>query len=319
MVRFAAPGPAIVTLLVTNSSPVVNVINAGELKEKLMVSLLPAEASAARKVPAPLSAVLVTVIVVAKTRDPIALARRNAAANELFLEEYRGFRRMGAHVFTLFWGNSPALVAGGAGPGPPHSLIPPGSASAATTLISYSSPPPNIVICWAMFDSLFWAFITLAALLTITPGADTILTLRNTLSGGTRDGLCTMAGICSGFVFQPLLATFGVAALFVRLPLAFAVVKMAGAFYLVYLGIGGLREAVRLWKERSSIETAGVDCRKCPGSRWRCYREGLLTNALNPKIAVFYFAVLPQFIKPNDPVLMKSFIMTFCHYAMGVI
>jgi threonine/homoserine/homoserine lactone efflux protein len=144
------------------------------------------------------------------------------------------------------------------------------------------------------------------------------LTLRNTLSGGTRDGLCTMAGICSGFIFQPLLATFGVAALFVRLPLAFAVVKIAGAFYLVYLGIQSLREAVRLWKERSAIET-GINRRHRPGTRWRCYREGLLTNALNPKIAVFYFAVLPQFIKPNDPVLMKSFVMTFCHYVMGVI
>src|SRR5207253_2842436 len=94
----------------------------------------------------------------------------------------------------------------------------------------------RIVYNSAMFDSLFWAFLALAALLTITPGADTVLTLRNTLAGGTRDGLWTMAGVCSGFVFQPLLAALGVAALFVRLPLAFAVVKLAGAIYLIYLG-----------------------------------------------------------------------------------
>lgn len=169
-----------------------------------------------------------------------------------------------------------------------------------------------------MFDSLFWGFIALAALLTITPGADTVLTLRNTLSGGTRDGLCTMAGICSGFSFQPLLAAFGVAALFVRLPLAFTIVKTAGAFYLIYLGWQSLREAVRLWGRR--IGTAEELARKNGVSTgWRRYREGLLTNALNPKIAVFYFAVLPQFIKPGDPALLKSFLMTLCHYAMGAI
>lgn len=167
-----------------------------------------------------------------------------------------------------------------------------------------------------MFDSLFWGFIALAAVLTITPGADTVVTLRNTLSGGTRDGLCTMAGICSGFLFQPLLATLGVAALFVRLPVAFAVVKMIGAFYLVFLGIQSLREAGRLWNthnhEQTKLHLTGQS------SGWKRYREGLLTNALNPKIAVFYFAVLPQFIKPGDPALLKSLLMTFCHYAMGV-
>src|SRR5438874_1507240 len=105
-----------------------------------------------------------------------------------------------------------------------------------------------------MFDSLFWAFLALAALLTITPGADTVLTLRNTLAGGTRDGLWTMAGVCSGFVFQPLLAGLGVAALFVRLPLAFAVVKVAGAIYLIYLGGQSLREGSRLWRKRSHVE-----------------------------------------------------------------
>jgi threonine/homoserine/homoserine lactone efflux protein len=62
-----------------------------------------------------------------------------------------------------------------------------------------------------MFDSLFWAFVGLAVLVTITPGADTVLTIRNTLAGGTRDGIWTVAGICSGFIFQPLLAALGVA------------------------------------------------------------------------------------------------------------
>jgi threonine/homoserine/homoserine lactone efflux protein len=169
-----------------------------------------------------------------------------------------------------------------------------------------------------MFDSLFWAFIGLAALLTISPGADTVLTLRNTLSGGTRNGLCTVAGICSGFVFQPLLATLGVAALFVRLPIAFTAVKTAGSVYLVYLGIQSLREAVRLWSSRSTGEES-IHSLRIGTTGWKAFRQGLLTNALNPKIAVFYFAVLPQFIKPGDPALLKSMAMTFSHYLMGMI
>ena len=169
-----------------------------------------------------------------------------------------------------------------------------------------------------MFDSLFWAFIALAALLTITPGADTVLTLRNTLSGGTRDGLWTMAGICSGFVFQPLLAALGLAALFVQLPLAFAFVKFAGAIYLVYLGVQSLHESVKLFRTNRAAQPHFRESGRRASAAKR-YREGLLTNALNPKIAVFYFAVLPQFIKAGDPVLLKSLLMTFCHYVMGVI
>jgi threonine/homoserine/homoserine lactone efflux protein len=169
-----------------------------------------------------------------------------------------------------------------------------------------------------MFDSLFWAFIILAAILTITPGADTVLTLRNTLAGGTRAGLWTMAGICSGFLFQPLLAALGLAALFVKLPVAFAVLKIAGAFYLGFLGLKSLSAAARLWRAPGRAEDSTFPASR-RGSGWKRYREGLLTNALNPKIAVFYFAVLPQFIKPADPILLKSLLLTFCHYIMGAL
>jgi threonine/homoserine/homoserine lactone efflux protein len=131
-----------------------------------------------------------------------------------------------------------------------------------------------------MFDSLFWAFVGLAVLVTITPGADTVLTIRNTLTGGTRDGIWTVAGICSDFIFQPLLAALGVAALFIKLPLAFTAVKFAGALYLVYLGGQSLREAARLWKARYGEVPVGA---RTNSDSWKRYREGLLTNALIPK------------------------------------
>src|SRR5437588_6586793 len=123
-----------------------------------------------------------------------------------------------------------------------------------------------------MFDSLFWAFIALAALVTITPGADTVLTLRNTLSGGTREGFWTVAGICSGFMFQPMIAVLGVAALFVQLPLAFAVIKMAGAIYLVYLGVQSVREAIRLFRTRELVQQRFPEV-KSRSRAWKRYRE----------------------------------------------
>jgi threonine/homoserine/homoserine lactone efflux protein len=172
-----------------------------------------------------------------------------------------------------------------------------------------------------MFDSYFWAFVGLAALLTITPGADTVVTLHNAVAGGTRAGLWTTAGVCSGVVFQPLLAALGVAALFVRSAVAFDVIKLAGAAYLIFLGMQSLRSAWREWRRRPGDSAlagdTAVSLPVVPG--WRRYREGLLTNALNPKIAVFYFAVLPQFIRPGDPALSKSLLMAACHYGMGAL
>lgn len=170
-----------------------------------------------------------------------------------------------------------------------------------------------------MFDQQFLAFLLLAALLTITPGADTILTLRNSLSGGVRAGLWTAAGVCSGFFVQPLLASLGVAALFVESQTAFNVVKFAGAAYLAYLGLQSLRSAWRWLSLEAGAELARVQSPLSERSPWAAFREGALTNALNPKIAVFYFAVLPQFVSPGQAVLFKSLAMSAAHYLMGFV
>jgi threonine/homoserine/homoserine lactone efflux protein len=169
-----------------------------------------------------------------------------------------------------------------------------------------------------MFDQQFLAFLLLAALLTITPGADTILTLRNSLSGGVRAGLWTAAGVCSGFFVQPLLASLGVAALFVESQTAFNVVKFAGAAYLAYLGVQSLRSAWRWLSLGGGAELAREQSPMSERSPWAGFREGALTNALNPKIAVFYFAVLPQFVTPGQAVLAKSLAMSAAHYLMGL-
>jgi threonine/homoserine/homoserine lactone efflux protein len=172
---------------------------------------------------------------------------------------------------------------------------------------------------FAVFDHQFMSFLALALLLTITPGADVVLTIRNSLSGGSKDGLWTMAGICSGFFVQPVLASLGVAALLVNSATAFNLVKFAGAAYLTYLGSRSLLSAWRWWVQETNSEPMDVPIESSKTRRWVRYREGLLTNALNPKIAVFYFAVLPQFINPGDPVLLKSLLMSASHYLIGVV
>jgi threonine/homoserine/homoserine lactone efflux protein len=170
-----------------------------------------------------------------------------------------------------------------------------------------------------MFDAQFMAFLGLAVLFTLTPGADTMLTLRNAVTRGTRGGLWTMAGICSGFFVQPMLAALGLAALFVRSEWAFSIVKWAGALYLLYLGVQSLRSGWRYWRGRHDVKNPNEVAELEWVNPWVSFREGLLSNALNPKIAIFYFALLPQFMKPGDPVLLKSLLLAGSHYLMGAI
>jgi len=160
-----------------------------------------------------------------------------------------------------------------------------------------------------MLDPQTTSFLALAAVLTLTPGADTMLTLRNAAAHGTRAGVMTALGVGAGFFVQPLLAALGVAAIFVRSEAAFGAVKWAGAAYLTWLGLQSVRAAWRGGEGGAPVDVAR-DGRAS-------FRQGLLTNALNPKIAVFYVAVLPQFIRPGDRPLPRALALAGTHYVMG--
>lgn len=153
------------------------------------------------------------------------------------------------------------------------------------------------------------AFVIAAALLTLSPGPDTTLVLRNTLRGGRGDGWRTTIGICSGLVVHATLSSAGLSVILVRSAAAFSGVKLLGASYLVVLGIQSLRAAARGVAPVTAAATGGV----------RPFREGLLTNVLNPKVAVFYLAFLPQFIARGDPVLATSLLLASLHIAMGLV
>jgi RhtB (resistance to homoserine/threonine) family protein len=162
-----------------------------------------------------------------------------------------------------------------------------------------------------MFDARVLAFTGIAAIVTLTPGADTMLVVRSALVRGRRAGLLTVLGIGSGLFIHATLSALGLSVVLVRSARAFEVVKLAGALYLVFLGVQALRTAAR----GAPVAERPAD----PAVAHRAYVEGLLTNILNPKVAIFYLAFLPQFIGPDDPVLAKSILLASIHFVEGLV
>jgi threonine/homoserine/homoserine lactone efflux protein len=134
--------------------------------------------------------------------------------------------------------------------------------------------------------------------LNATPGVDMAFTLLSTLRGGVRGGLAAAAGVSTGCVVHALAATFGLAALMLASSTAFNVIKWAGAAYLLWLAVGMLRTGLRAPPAEAG-EAAVADA--APLQPWAVFRQGFLTNVLNPKVALFFLALLPQFIDADAP------------------
>jgi threonine/homoserine/homoserine lactone efflux protein len=135
----------------------------------------------------------------------------------------------------------------------------------------------------------FGAFVVVSAVVICTPGQDTALTIRNTLAGGRRAGVATAAGVALGQAVWTVAASAGVVALLSASEPVFEAVRLAGAAYLVYLGAQSLLSAVR---DRARKHQAGVAVHLAPA---RALRQGVLSNLGNPKMAVFFATLLPQF------------------------
>jgi threonine/homoserine/homoserine lactone efflux protein len=136
------------------------------------------------------------------------------------------------------------------------------------------------------------AFAGISALVIVTPGSDTAVTISCTLSGGRVTGVCTALGVVSGQASWTLATNTGLAALLVASAPAFAAVRIAGAAYLMFLGLQSLRAAFRS-NARSHAAAAGA--LREPGGRLVGFRRGLLSDLGNPKMAVFFTSLLPQF------------------------
>jgi threonine/homoserine/homoserine lactone efflux protein len=133
--------------------------------------------------------------------------------------------------------------------------------------------------------------------LNATPGVDLAFTLVSTLRGGVRAGLAAAAGIAAGCIVHTLAAAFGLAALLAASAAAFNVVKWLGAAYLLWLAVGMLRTA---WRRAPAADET-VAATLSPTRASALFRQGFLTNVLNPKVALFFLALLPQFIDGDAP------------------
>jgi threonine/homoserine/homoserine lactone efflux protein len=141
-----------------------------------------------------------------------------------------------------------------------------------------------------VIDSQVLAFAVVAIVLSLTPGPDMALVLRNTLRGGRAAGFRTVAGIAVGLLGWATASALGVAAVLAASANVFTALKLAGAVYLVYLGVQSLRSLRH-----------GDESSEAPRRRGSPFRQGLVTNLLNPKLAVLFTTLLPQFISPGDP------------------
>nr|WP_300311728.1 LysE family translocator [Halomonas sp.] len=164
-------------------------------------------------------------------------------------------------------------------------------------------------------DAQFLPFVVACTLLSVTPGVDTLLVIRNTARGGLRDGVLTSLAICFGLFVHATVSALGVSLILLQSAWAFALLKLLGAGYLIWLGIQSLRQ-VRSG-QGLAVEAVNAATRQQRGGVWRPLREGLLSNVLNPKTIVFYMAFLPQFITPADPVLAKSLWLAGVHFVIA--
>lgn len=139
-----------------------------------------------------------------------------------------------------------------------------------------------------MLDSLL-AFLGVSAVVICTPGQDTALTIRNTLVGGRRSGLATAAGVALGQTVWTAAAAAGVVAVLTASEPVFRALKLAGAAYLVYLGVQSLAAALTRRRHEHAVRYGAP-----PTPGW-ALRQGLFSNLGNPKMAVFFASLLPQF------------------------
>jgi len=144
----------------------------------------------------------------------------------------------------------------------------------------------------------YWLFVVSGVLLNLTPGQDTFYILGRSVTEGTRSGVASAFGIAVGSLFHTAMAALGLSAVLATSSSAFTVVKLLGAAYLIYLG-------ARMIVASKPIEAPQLRSARAIGS----FRDGILTNVLNPKVALFFLALMPQFIRPDSTTKVAAFVV----------
>ncbi|ALC91727.1 lysine transporter LysE [Bacillus sp. FJAT-18017] len=150
----------------------------------------------------------------------------------------------------------------------------------------------------------FYLFVLMCILLIILPGPDTAIATKNTVAAGSIGGFKTALGTCCALLIHTSAAVLGLSAIIVKSALLFSFFKYVGAIYLIYLGVKTLSSLKK--KEKSSSVEMNT---KRHFVNTSCFKQGFLTNILNPKVAVFFLTFLPQFVDPGSHTLLPFLIM----------
>jgi threonine/homoserine/homoserine lactone efflux protein len=152
-------------------------------------------------------------------------------------------------------------------------------------------------------------FLAIAVFVVVTPGVDTALVTKNALLHGRRAALLTALGVNAGIAVWTTASAFGLGALLHRSESLFTAVRLVGAAYLVVLGAQAVWWS---WRRGQPVAPVGMPSRRSP------FVQGLLSNLLNPKIAVFFTSFLPQFVAPGGPVLGQLLLLGALFNLLGV-
>lgn len=156
----------------------------------------------------------------------------------------------------------------------------------------------------------FSLFLVSCLVLNVTPGQDTFYIVGRSIAQGKRAGMASALGIMTGVLVHTLFAAMGLSVILATSSVAFSIVKYAGAAYLVWMGLQLLRN--EKGHQEPSFEPGKGD------SHWKLYRQGVLTNVLNPKVALFFLSFLPQFVSPGiDRVFIPFLLLGLVFFTTG--
>ncbi|NOR63975.1 MAG: LysE family transporter [Rhodobacteraceae bacterium] len=157
-------------------------------------------------------------------------------------------------------------------------------------------------------------FMLVASLLVISPGPNGVLIAKTVPTSGRAAGASNVAGFVAAFYLHGTLAILGISIILVQSPTAFNIVKILGATYLCWIGLKALYSAFQ-----SQARAAPISASAQKRTLFKAFGEGFLTNALNPKVSMFYLAAFPQFISGNNTSAAASFFLVFLHSMINMV
>ncbi|MBT5140418.1 MAG: LysE family translocator [Acidimicrobiaceae bacterium] len=161
-------------------------------------------------------------------------------------------------------------------------------------------------------DADLLGFVVVVTIVAVTPGPDMALVARHAVFGGRACGLAATGGVCSGLVVHAAFATLGVSAVLAASDSAFAILRLAGGFYLVLLGVRAAYWALR--NDKTSTQSCANPVRPRAA-----FREGLYTNVLNPKVAIVFLSLLPSFLAPHGKVWLQGLVFAGVYLGIGLV